>query len=131
MERNLNPDMLVIADEKEPIALAGVMGGADSEVIDSTTSILLESANFNNVSIRRTSIKLNLQLFQAIHETAVGHSIHFRGGFNSDDPKASEISLAVAPVPVSIEQRFFHGLFGRPEVAAFSSPIAFGQPQRF
>lgn len=61
MKRELNHDMLVIADEKDPIALAGVMGGADSEVIDSTTSILLESANFNNVSIRRTSIKLNLR----------------------------------------------------------------------
>ncbi len=61
MKRDLNPDMLIIADEKDPIALAGVMGGADSEVIDPTTSILLESANFNNISIRRTSIKLNLR----------------------------------------------------------------------
>jgi phenylalanyl-tRNA synthetase beta chain len=61
MKRDLNPNMLVISDEKYPIALAGVMGGADSEVIDPTTSILLESANFNNISIRRTSIKLNLR----------------------------------------------------------------------
>jgi len=61
MERNLNPNMLVIADQKEPVALAGVMGGANTEVIDPTTSILLESANFNNISIRRTSIKLNLR----------------------------------------------------------------------
>jgi len=61
MERKLNREMLIIADEKYPIALAGVMGGADSEVIDPTTAILLESANFNNVSIRRTSIKLNLR----------------------------------------------------------------------
>ncbi len=61
MKRDLNPNMLVISDEKYPIALAGVMGGADSEVIDPTTSILLESANFNTISIRRTSIKLNLR----------------------------------------------------------------------
>jgi phenylalanyl-tRNA synthetase beta chain len=61
MKRELNPDMLVIADESDPIALAGVMGGAESEVIDSTTSILLESANFNGASIRRTSTKLNLR----------------------------------------------------------------------
>jgi phenylalanyl-tRNA synthetase beta chain len=61
MKRELNPNMLIIADEKDPIALAGVMGGADSEVIDPTTSILMESANFNNISIRRTSIKLNLR----------------------------------------------------------------------
>ncbi len=61
IKRGLNQDMLIIADEKDPIALAGVMGGADSEVIDTTTSILLESANFNGPSIRRTSAKLNLR----------------------------------------------------------------------
>ena len=60
-QRDLNQGMLVIADEKEPVALAGVMGGADSEVIETTTSILLESANFNGASIRRTSTKLNLR----------------------------------------------------------------------
>ncbi|HEY48660.1 MAG TPA: phenylalanine--tRNA ligase subunit beta [Dehalococcoidia bacterium] len=61
MKRELNSDMLIIADATEPIALAGVMGGADSEVIDSTTSILLESANFNAGSIRRTSMRLGLR----------------------------------------------------------------------
>lgn len=61
IERALNTDMLVIADETDPIALAGVMGGADSEVIDPTTSILLESANFYGGSIRRTSMRLNLR----------------------------------------------------------------------
>ena len=61
MKRELNPNMLVIADEKDPVALAGVMGGAESEVIDTTSSILLESANFNGASIRRTSSKLNLR----------------------------------------------------------------------
>ena len=61
LERDLDQDMLIIADEKEPIAIAGVMGGADSEVIDTTTSILLESANFNGASIRRTSTRLSLR----------------------------------------------------------------------
>lgn len=61
VERLLDQDMLIIADEEQPIAIAGVMGGADSEVIEKTTSILLESANFNNVSIRRTSAKLKLK----------------------------------------------------------------------
>jgi len=60
-ERILNPDMLVIADSQFPVAIAGVMGGADSEVIAPTTSVLLESANFNPVSIRRTSTKLKLR----------------------------------------------------------------------
>jgi phenylalanyl-tRNA synthetase beta chain len=61
VERALNPEMLAIADSKIPVAIAGVMGGADSEVIDITTSVLLESANFNPVSIRRTSSNLKLR----------------------------------------------------------------------
>lgn len=60
VERKLNPDMLVIADEKGAIALAGVMGGAETEVSATTTSILLESANFDFVSIRKTSRALDL-----------------------------------------------------------------------
>ncbi len=59
--RFLSPDMLVIADKEGPIALAGVMGGLESEVTEATTAILLESANFNNVSIRRTSNSLRLR----------------------------------------------------------------------
>ena len=52
--------MLVIADAKMPVAVAGVMGGKDSEVDDQTVDILLESAYFNPPSIRRTSKKLQL-----------------------------------------------------------------------
>ena len=59
--RPLDPDMLAIADPSGPVGLAGVMGGARSEVSDKTTSVLLESASFNNVSIRRTSIRLKLR----------------------------------------------------------------------
>ncbi len=61
VERTLNPQTLVIADEEGPIAIAGVMGGLGSEVRGETTSILIESANFNNVSIRRTSSGLHLR----------------------------------------------------------------------
>jgi phenylalanyl-tRNA synthetase beta chain len=57
-EHELLPDMLVIADTSEGVALAGVMGGANSEVRDDTRTILLESANFNAGSIRRTSVRL-------------------------------------------------------------------------
>ena len=54
-ERKLTNDMLVIADENKPVALAGVMGGADSEVTDETKTILLESATFHASNIRRTA----------------------------------------------------------------------------
>ncbi|MBI2846600.1 MAG: phenylalanine--tRNA ligase subunit beta [Chloroflexi bacterium] len=61
VERSLDPHMLVIADGKGPVALAGVMGGADSEVTEDTTSVLLESANFHNSSIRYTSALLRMR----------------------------------------------------------------------
>jgi phenylalanyl-tRNA synthetase beta chain len=60
VERKLTPDMLVIADEAGPIALAGVMGGAETEVTASTKRVLLESANFDFLTIRRTMRDLNL-----------------------------------------------------------------------
>jgi phenylalanyl-tRNA synthetase beta chain len=56
----LNPDMLVITDPDGPVAIAGVMGGLDTEVGDGTTRILLEDAYFDPVSIRTTSRKLGL-----------------------------------------------------------------------
>ena len=60
-QRRLAPYMLAIADAKGPAALAGVMGGSNSEVSDRTSNILLESACFNSVSIRRTSRELTLR----------------------------------------------------------------------
>ncbi|NLZ54875.1 MAG: phenylalanine--tRNA ligase subunit beta [Thermoanaerobacteraceae bacterium] len=59
--RELNENMLVIADVNKPLAIAGVMGGADSEITSSTTRILLESANFLGSNIRRTSRQLGLR----------------------------------------------------------------------
>jgi len=59
--RKLDPEMLMICDGVRPVAVAGVMGGMNSEVSDATTSILLESACFNPISIRKTARKLNLQ----------------------------------------------------------------------
>ena len=56
----LGSDMLVIADANRPVAIAGVMGGVDSEVTDATTDILLESARFAQLSVRRTSRSLKL-----------------------------------------------------------------------
>src|SRR5690625_2321059 len=52
--RTLTPDHLVVTDGKTPIALAGVMGGATTEVNDETTMILLETAYFNPESVRKT-----------------------------------------------------------------------------
>lgn len=59
--RELDEHMLVIADHEKPVAIAGVMGGENSEITPDTTSIILESANFNASSVRRTSTKLGLR----------------------------------------------------------------------
>ncbi|GHO43685.1 phenylalanine--tRNA ligase subunit beta [Ktedonospora formicarum] len=61
VERKLTPEMLLITDPQGPTAIAGVMGGAKSEVDDTTTRLLLETANFQSSSVRRTSTKLNLR----------------------------------------------------------------------
>ena len=61
VDRPLQEGDIVIADERGPIALAGVMGGADSEVSATTTSVVLETATFDPRAIRRTSKRLGLR----------------------------------------------------------------------
>ncbi len=60
-ERKLTSDMLIIADEKEPIAVAGVMGGEFSGTYDDTTTIVFESAMFNGPSVRTTARALGMR----------------------------------------------------------------------
>jgi phenylalanyl-tRNA synthetase beta chain len=60
-QRSLAADMLVIADANAPVAVAGVMGGAESEVNEGTKTIVFESAYFNPLSVRRTSRQLGLK----------------------------------------------------------------------
>ncbi len=60
-ERHLLPTDVMIWNERAPIALAGIMGGADSEVTRATSRVLLESANFAPVPVRRTATRLGLR----------------------------------------------------------------------
>ena len=59
-ERELDPATLLIADAEKPLAIAGIMGGENSEITDATTDVLIESAYFNPASIRRSAKKLGL-----------------------------------------------------------------------
>ncbi|MDA0988720.1 MAG: phenylalanine--tRNA ligase subunit beta [Chloroflexi bacterium] len=61
VQRQLKPPMLVIADAERPVALAGVMGGLNTEMTENTTTVLLESANFDAINTRRTSQALRLR----------------------------------------------------------------------
>ena len=59
--RNLQPDMLVIADETKPVGLAGIMGGENSEIVSDTVDVVFESANFSGASIRKTALALGMR----------------------------------------------------------------------
>ena len=74
-EHSLAESMLVIADAEKPSAIAGVMGGADSEIKDDTSTILLEAAAFDTASIRHTAKQLGL---------ITDSSYRFQRGVNTD-----------------------------------------------
>lgn len=61
VERTLNSEMLVIADENKPVAVAGVMGGEYSGIMDDTTTVVFESAYFEPTQVRRTAKKLGMR----------------------------------------------------------------------
>lgn len=80
-QRKLDKSMLVIADNKKAIALAGVMGGQNSEVGEKTSKIILEAANFDFINVRKTSMKLGLR---------TEASIRFEKGL---DPNLAELGM--------------------------------------
>ena len=80
VERRLEPEMLVIADATRPQAVAGVMGGAESEVGSATRTIVLEAAYFNPISVRRTGKRLGL---------STDASYRFERGADIDAPVAA------------------------------------------
>ncbi len=59
--RKIDTDTLMITSDDKPVAIAGIMGGYDSEIADDTTSLLIESANFDGVSVRKSSSRLGLR----------------------------------------------------------------------
>ena len=61
IQRTLKSGMLVIADDERAIGLAGIMGGENSEILDDTTTVVFESANFNGTSIRQTALSLGMR----------------------------------------------------------------------
>ena len=58
-ERNIDENTLMICNGDTPVAIAGIMGGLDSEIVDDTTTLTLESATFNAVSIRKSTVRLS------------------------------------------------------------------------
>ncbi|MCR5719262.1 MAG: phenylalanine--tRNA ligase subunit beta [Lachnospiraceae bacterium] len=58
VERKIDENTLMICNDNEPVAIAGIMGGLDSEIVEDTTTLTLESANFDAVSVRKSSVRL-------------------------------------------------------------------------
>jgi phenylalanyl-tRNA synthetase beta chain len=89
--KKLSTEDLVIANEKKALAIAGVMGGEDSGISDDTTSIVLESANFNATAVRRTRTKQNIkteasdryekEIDPNLCETAMARMVEIIGSF--------------------------------------------------
>jgi phenylalanyl-tRNA synthetase beta chain len=74
--RRLDPRMLVIADAEHAIGLAGIMGGAATEVADATTRVILESAIFHGPTVRNTARRLGLRSEASMrHEKGIGHEL--------------------------------------------------------
>ena len=61
VKRDIDTNTLLIHNNNTPVAIAGIMGGLDSEIVDNTSSVVLESANFDGVSVRKSSTKLGLR----------------------------------------------------------------------
>ncbi len=107
-KRELTPDHLVIADSAGPIALAGVMGGLETEVSANTKNILLESASFDFVSIRRTFKNFNLpseasqRFSRGIHPETVQPAIERAADFMRQFAKGTVCSGLVDQYPAPL-----------------------------
>ena len=77
-ERTLDEDVLLVADLENPVAIAGIIGGENSSITENTTEVLLESANFNMTSVRRTS---------RLHAIRTDASLRFEKGPDANQAK--------------------------------------------
>jgi phenylalanyl-tRNA synthetase beta chain len=123
--RDLSPAMLVIADAEKPAAVAGVMGGADSEVSQATTAIVLESAYFDPLSVRRTSKKLGLKTEASMRfergadpnlaATAMTRAMALLASIGAGQPRGNTVDrypAAIAPRIVRLRPARIAGLLG-------------------
>lgn len=124
-ERKLSDNDLIITDNDSPIALAGVMGGFDTEVTESTKNLLIESAYFDKVSIMKTSRKLNLISDASIRfERGIDYDMQQKGlerfvsVFNNDqDINYSEITVSkkdeLSHEEVTFDKQEIHNILGQ------------------
>jgi phenylalanyl-tRNA synthetase beta chain len=110
LARELRPDDLLIADPAKPLAIAGVMGGLNSEVSEATTTILLESAYFEPAAVARSSRRLQLHseasfrfaraIDRAGQTTALARVAELIGRFSGGRPSGDPMDIEPRPAPV-------------------------------
>ncbi|EXX87928.1 phenylalanyl-tRNA synthase subunit beta [Paenibacillus darwinianus] len=124
-ERKLEPHMLLITDGEKPIALAGVMGGANSEVTASTTNIVLEAARFEGGTVRKTSRQLSLRSESSIRfekgvddarvipalDRAAGLMARYAGGLVTEGI-VQEVARAGEPADVAVSLERINAYLG-------------------
>jgi phenylalanyl-tRNA synthetase beta chain len=140
--RRLDPRMLVIADEHDAIGLAGIMGGASTEVGQGTARIILESAIFHGPSIRNTARRLGLRSEASLrHEKGIGHHLprlaidraarliaeitgaRVAAGVVDNDPQPRP--LRVVTIEIERTERLLGLPLGASQVADLLAPLGF------
>lgn len=117
-DRKISPETLMICNQEEPIAIAGIMGGLESEICDDTDSLLLESANFNGVTTRKSSAELGLRTESSIRyekildpnltDIAIKRFVYLLNESDSGIEIASSLTDEYARVPENVNLKIDH-----------------------
>lgn len=102
VDRNIDENTLMICNDNTPVAIAGIMGGLDSEIVDDTTTLTLESATFDSVSVRKSTVRLahrtdasmryEKSLDPEMTVTAIGRFVNLLKKYDSDIKVVSSLT---------------------------------------
>lgn len=120
VDRNIDENTLMICNDDTPVAIAGIMGGLDSEIVDDTTTLTLESATFNSTSVRKSTVRLSHRtdasmryeksLDPEMTTIAIGRFLHLLKKYDSDVRVVSaltdEFAFKYEPVTLVFDQAF-------------------------
>ncbi len=120
VERNIDENTLMICDDSTPVAIAGIMGGLDSEIVDDTTTLTLESANFDAASVRKSTVRLSHRtdasmryeksLDPEMTTVAIGRFLHllkkYDNGVQVVSALTDEYAVKFLPVTLNFNQSF-------------------------
>ena len=126
VERNIDENTLMICNGNTPVAIAGIMGGLDSEIVDDTTTLTLESANFDAASVRKSTVRLSHRtdasmryeksLDPEMTVPAIGRFLYLLKKYDSGAKAVSrltdEYAVKFPPVTLTFDQSFVNRYTG-------------------